>query len=233
MQEVAEHFTKIAQNSRLTTAQIMKSLFPIEEAANRHNPFPQRQLDDEDDPELPDYDEIRQEEEDNDNPDPNHEEAIQHVADLPQIVTPPHQQLPNEQMVKLADTVIVTTPKRHIDAPAQETDKPNHKSLRLKDTAELQSAAQQTLDQTQTPKRHRDDHPRPNQTHKFPRLNETTLTSTSLQASLTTPPIPITTTETAVLANRPSQRRTTRALPPSKANKSAFGPETQIQSSSL
>ena len=95
MQEIAEHFT-----------------IPIEEAANRHNPFPQRQLDDEDDTELPDYDEIRQEEEDNDNPDPNHEEAIQYVADLPQIETPPHnQQLPTELSVQLADTVIVTTPK--------------------------------------------------------------------------------------------------------------------------
>ena len=222
IQEIAEHLAKIAQNSRLTTAQITKSLFPIEEAANRHNPFPQRQPDDEDDPKLPDYEEIRQEDEDNDNANPDDEQAAQREAEIPQIETPSHsQQQPNEPCpnhLEEASTVIRST-KRQLDAPAQQTDEPNHKSLRRKETAELQSEAendlQQPLDQTQTSKRHRDDQPRPAQTHKFPRLNETTLENDSLNVSLTTQPRLAPTTETPTdLANRPSKRKNIRALPP-------------------
>ena len=71
IQEIAEHLAKIAPKSRLTTTQLMTLLFPIEEASSRQNPFPRTQLDDEDNPELPDYNEISQEEEDNDNDNPD------------------------------------------------------------------------------------------------------------------------------------------------------------------
>ena len=123
MLEIVEHFLKLSQHPRLTTEQILKNLFPLDEATNRQNPFPHTNTEDDDDSTLPDYEDILSQEEDNHDTEtdtqPQHAQRHQQKTD-----SDPHTR------------TCVTTTKRHHETETLPTltSPSSHKHPRLDET---------------------------------------------------------------------------------------------------
>ena len=166
MLEIAEHFVKLSQRPRLTTEHILKSLFPLDEATNRQNPFPHTNTEVDDDITLPDYEDIRNQEEDN--PEAETSTQPQHAQQHQQ---PTHQQ--QQQQTPPHTRTCVTTTKRHHETETLPTltSPPSHKHPRLGET-------QTQSNPDPAPKRYREPQSATCTPNKFPRTCDRTQTNT-------------------------------------------------------
>jgi hypothetical protein len=170
MLEIAEHLVKLSQHPRLTTEQILKNLFPLDEATNRQNPFPHVDTGDDDDNTLPDYEDIRSQEEDN--PDTETDTQPQH-AQLHQQPThqQQHQQTPDSDPLHTR-TCVATTKRHHeTETPPTPTTPPSHKHPRLGETYTQ-------CNPNPTPKRYREPQSATSMPNKLPRVCDGTQTNT-------------------------------------------------------